>query len=102
MKLLLVTKVIIFSLECFYSDLTHQVVRSRSERPIALIVFILIDMNCGEDLILQASRDQLCQTVGVGCENSLETFLLCMSDVFFLQKQGHLHILRCRQISRKC
>ena len=86
MKLLLVIKVIILSLECFYSDFTHQVVRSRSERPIPLVVFILIDINCGEDLVLQASRDQLCQAVGVGCEDSLETFLLCMSDVFLLQE----------------
>ena len=93
-------KVIILSLECFYGDFTDQVVRSRSERSVALIVLILIDMNCGEDLILQTTRDQLSQAVSVGGEDSLETFLLCMSDVFFLQEQGHLYILRCGQISR--
>ena len=85
--------------ECLDRHLAHQVVGSRGEWSVALIILVLVDMNGGEDLVLQAPGDQLGQPVGVGCEDSLETLHLGMSDVFFLQEQSHLHILGGGQIS---
>ena len=87
-------------LKCFDGDLTDKIVRSGGKWSPSLIIFILIDMDGGDNFILQAPRYQLGQTVGVGREDSFEALPLGMLDIFLFKKQYHLDIFRCWKISR--
>ena len=87
-------------LQLFDCNFTDQVIRSRGEWSVSLIIFVLIDVDCGDYLILKTPGDQLGQAVSIGGEDSSVTFPLGMNHVLLFKIQNHLDIFRCRQFSK--
>ena len=90
----------------FEGNLRHQIIRGLRKWPSSIDIFILIDLNSWQNLVIQNPWNMLCQSIGIGSEDTFVTLCFSESDIFHFHVQSHLKqcVLKCKflGVNGKC
>ena len=76
----------------------HEVVGSGGERPEPVFVFVQVDLDAGENLVVEQLGDVLGQPVGVGREDARKASLLGHTNILHLHEERHLTNKGCAKL----